>query len=137
MHELVINFVKIFKIFYYNNNLWWLNMMKSNIHAILHLPDDILNCDPDWVFSQLATERILRKIKSNVTSKVALSISLFNSSVIWEQLNYVSFISNILIINMFYNVNKVCQITRILLPRKCTKIKNIKQTLISGTPHIP
>ena len=42
--------------------------MKSNIHAILYLPDDILNCDPGWVFLQLATERILGEIKPDATS---------------------------------------------------------------------
>ena len=137
LRELVIDFVETFEILYYNGDLRRLDAMKSNIHAILHLPDDILNCGPSWVFSQLATERILEKIKPDATSKVALSVSLFNSSVIREQLNYISFISNTLIINMFYNINKVCQATRILLPRKYTKTKNIKQTLILGTLYIP
>src|SRR5438874_11201946 len=102
--------------------------MKSNIYAILHLPDDILNNGPGWVFSQLATERILKEIKPNTTSKVALSVSLFNSSVIQEQLNHIGFISNTPIIDMFYNVNKVCRTTGTLLPRKCTKMKILNRS---------
>src|SRR5438876_9839167 len=97
--------------------------MKFNIHAILHLSDDILNCSPSWVFSQLAIERILGEIKPDATSKVTLSVSLFNSSMIREQLNHVGFIGNTLIIDMFYNMNKVRRTTGTLLPRKYIKMK--------------
>ena len=128
LRELVIDFVETFEILYYNGDLRRLDAMKSNIHAILHLPDDILNCGPGWVFSQLATERILGEIKPDATSKVALSVSLFNSSVIREQLNHIGFIGNTLIINMFYNVNKVHQTTGMLLPRKCTKMKILNKS---------
>ena len=62
---------------YYKYKYERLLLCKSTLHAILHVPDDIIRCGPVWVYWSFSLERYCREVtfcaKSSVLPYTAIS----------------------------------------------------------------
>ncbi|KEP45119.1 hypothetical protein V565_315050, partial [Rhizoctonia solani 123E] len=55
---------------YYQYKYEHLFLCKSTLHAILHVPDDIIRCGPVWVYWSFSVERYCREVTFCAKSKV-------------------------------------------------------------------
>ena len=56
--------------YYYQYNYDRLSVCKLTLHAILHVPDNVIRCGPVWVSWSFSIERYCREITFCVKSKV-------------------------------------------------------------------
>ncbi|KAF8595661.1 hypothetical protein BDV93DRAFT_574581 [Ceratobasidium sp. AG-I] len=66
----VIGYVKRFEEYYYQYNYNRLSVCKLTLHALLHIPDEVIRCGPVWVSWSFSIERYCREITFCTLSKV-------------------------------------------------------------------
>ncbi|EUC57653.1 hypothetical protein RSOL_227160, partial [Rhizoctonia solani AG-3 Rhs1AP] len=66
----VAHYVQGFEELYYRYQYERLFLCKLTVHAILHVPDDIIRCGPVWVYWSFSMERYCREVTFCVKSKI-------------------------------------------------------------------
>ncbi|CAE6432374.1 unnamed protein product [Rhizoctonia solani] len=70
LRKKVAHYVERFEELYYQYDYERLRVCKLTVHAILHVPDDVLRCGPVWVSWSFSIERYCREVTSCARSKV-------------------------------------------------------------------
>ncbi|CCO33947.1 hypothetical protein BN14_08036 [Rhizoctonia solani AG-1 IB] len=70
LREKIANYVEMFEKYYYQYKYEQLRVCKLTLHALLHVPDDVLRCGPVWVAWSFSIERYCRKVTACARSKV-------------------------------------------------------------------
>ncbi|KAL5634296.1 hypothetical protein ACGC1H_006190 [Rhizoctonia solani] len=66
----VAHYVEQFEELYYQYKYERMFLCKLTLHAILHVPDDIIRCGPVWVYWSFSLERYCREVTFCAKSKV-------------------------------------------------------------------
>ncbi|CAE6462456.1 unnamed protein product [Rhizoctonia solani] len=70
LREKIANYVETFEKYYYQYKYERLRVCKLTLHALLHVPDDVLRCGPVWVAWSFSIERYCREVTACARSKV-------------------------------------------------------------------
>ncbi|KAL7271540.1 hypothetical protein RUND412_005694 [Rhizina undulata] len=94
IRNLLCSFVKGFESLYYNGDPARLSVCTANVHALLHVADQIVDCGPVWAWWQFGMERVCRQLKPLTRSKVELNKNLMNACIMREHLSHLEFARN-------------------------------------------
>ncbi|CAE6473902.1 unnamed protein product [Rhizoctonia solani] len=70
LRERIAHYVEVFEKYYYQYDFECLCVCKSTLHALLHVPDDVLRCGPVWVSWSFSIERYCREVTACARSMV-------------------------------------------------------------------
>ncbi|KAJ1301859.1 hypothetical protein OPQ81_009086 [Rhizoctonia solani] len=70
LHKQIADYVETYERYYYQYDYERMRVCKITLHALLHVPDDVLRCGPVWVAWSFSIERYCREVTAGAKSNV-------------------------------------------------------------------